>query len=302
MHDLITFSEEQVAETVIQLDSPEKRRRSLSGSFAMSIAIIAQMEANRDWEVLTREDGSPYLSLVELVQDALNISQAWARKMIQTSERLYSPLEAIVIQSTQIPITSSQANELSGGDMDALVERIEPQLDDTQTPQEQAEIISSATQEFIDDKAKKREQGEIRNTGGAYQPEDFDDVSGEDIASFTPTFAMGTPMSSESEDAFEDDFFDDAPSPQPQDFISHIKAYLKAGETYTQDCDIDTLPTSLQEFVRALNVIADMNPDSLAGMVEPETRGVIKRIDRAHSNLSTFKSLVETSPWVLAQI
>lgn len=288
------------------LDSPEKRFRSLSGSFAMSIAVLAQMHAQRDWETLTREDGSPYESLIDLAQDALHVSRQWASKMVQTATHFHSPLESMIIEGTPIAITSSQATTLSGAEMDDLVEELGDKLNDDQTPEEQAEIIRQATEDKVADKEAAKEDGQTPRTssGGTYQPEDFEEFSDEELASFGPP----PPPFGDFDDS-EFSFDDEAPAKRPSstatsstDFMSHISQFLKGGKAYNSDEDIDTLPEELREFVRAVAFLANMDPIDLSSMVDKETRGVLYKIDKAKSNLIVFKTNVESAPWVLANI
>src|SRR5690625_6573273 len=95
-----------------QLDTAEKRFAQLSRNFVSSIAIIAKMQENRDWETLRKEDGSEYKSLTEMVQDALNISDSYARRLVQTADNFYSHLEAVTVDGTVISITANQAAAL----------------------------------------------------------------------------------------------------------------------------------------------------------------------------------------------
>ena len=303
------------------LDTPQKRFEYLSGTFASAIVVIAEMQKNRDWEHLTHEDGSPYTSLTDLVSDALSKSDSYSRRLVQTANEFYTPLESITVEGTVISITATEAASLGTEGMRDVVDRVNNGIDGEESPEGQSALIDSAKAEvlsggsdvgFDDDEFSG---GDLADLGD----DDFDDDDGLDYSDSggqAPSRSGGTDASLDDLgsdfDPDDSDFGDDAPKEKPEkpanaqqdssDFLTPIQQIMAGGQTYKTDEDIETLPDDLQKFVRAVNYLAELEPVELAEMIDEDKRGVTYEIRTAISALRLVVSATETSGWVVQQL
>lgn len=298
-----------------KLDTPEKRFQHLSRSFTSAIIVIAEMQKNRDWEHLTRDDGTAYTSLTDLVQDALKISDSYARRLVQTSTVFYTPLEAVTVEGTVINITAGEAAKLGGEGMAEVAKQVSEQVEGNDDPDFQTELIDSIKGNVL--KAKDTPQFDD-DFDDDFMDDDFDDIDLDDFDEPTPAKPSGSkPASGGSTSSSNDDFddFDDSPpAPEPKDkkkdktkqtpsdYLGPIEKIMSGGKEYKTDEDIEELPEELQEFVRAVNYLANLDSVGLSELITEERRGATYSVRKAASNLTLVVSATETSSWVLEQI
>lgn len=301
------------------LDTAEKRFQYLSGTFASAIVVIAEMQKNRDWETLKKADGSDYASLTDLVQEALAKSDSYARRLVQTANNFYTPLEAITVEGTVIAITASEAATLGNDGMDEVVARVSGQLGEGQSADEQADLIQSVKSDVVNGNRADADDfddldDDLRD---AYGDDDFEDFGDDDFDEEDGEFATTSRKDSEGGSSKRDDSatadFDEGSAPEPKekpskasqeptDVLGPIEKIMAGGTEYTTAETIETLPEDLQKFVQAVNYLADLNPEDLSELITEERRGAIYRIPAAVSALRFVQSATETSTWVLNKI
>lgn len=312
----------EVQGEIEQLDTAEKRFAQLSRNFVSSIAIIAKMQENRDWETLRKEDGSEYKSLTEMVQDALNISDSYARRLVQTADNFYSPLEAVTVDGTVISITANQAAALGTEGMNDVVERVKEGASDEDVPEYQSALIDEATNEVLSDK-KKVDRDDFDDFGDDFDdtsideeleddddfpddfPDDFADVGSGDAGSSAPAGDSGggsESSGSEKKSTKKSDGEGDSSSSESKDYLQPIERIMSGGKEYNDDEAIETLPEELQEFVRAVNYLANIDPEDISNLITRERRGATYNIQKASSQLTLVRSSTEVSGWVLDQL
>lgn len=306
------------------LDTPEKRFNHLSRSFTTAIVVIAEMQKKRDWENLTREDGTPYESLTDMVQDALKISDSYARRLVQTSTVFYTPLEAVTVEGTVINITATEAAKLGTKGMEEVVDKVKDAIDDNEDPDFQTDLIEAVKDDVL--KGKTTPAGGSAGSGAMlddfgddFLDEEFDDIDfdDEDLDDDAPKPAKKPSKSNVDDDDDFDDGFEDAGAPPapdtkpakkddkkqaPSDYLGPIEKIMSGGKEYKTDEAIAELPEELQEFVKAVNYLAGLDSVELSEMITEERRGVTYSIRKAASNLTLVVSATETSSWVLEQI
>lgn len=312
---------EEISSEIANLDhlnTPEKRFTHLSRSFTEAIIVIAKMQEERDWENLTKEDGTPYKSLTDMVHDALKISDSYARRLVQTATSFYTPLEAITVEGTVISITSGEAAKLGNSGMKEVVAQVEEEVKEESDPEKQSSIIDAVKNDVLQSKSKPS----FDDFDDDFDDEDIDDLDFDDADepfdddNDAPAASSKKSKSSPSSEDFDDSDFetDDLPeAPQPKakkekgkqkssDLLGPIEKIMGGGKEYKTEEDIATLPEELQEFVRALIYLSELDAVELSGLITEERRGVTYPIRKAHSNLTLVLSSTETSNWVLEQI
>lgn len=293
---------------ISHLDTPEKRFEHLSRSFMSSIIVIAAMRQNEDWKHLTRADGSAYGSLTQVVQDALSISDSWARRLVQTSDEFYAPLEAITVSGTVINISSTEAVSLGKDGMAEVVERAKVELPESATPEMQTDLIESIKKDAIQSRSTSPVDSADDDFDDDFGDLDFGDLDfdddDDDDGSPSTLSAPSQASSPKPASTSKADRGGSAPKPSgqsPSDYLSPIEKAMSGGKEYTTDEDIETLPEELQEFVKVVNYLAGLDAVSLSKEITKELRGVTYSISRASNNLKLVDAAVKTSPWVLEQ-
>ena len=96
------------AETDVSAADPtgraEARFRQLASSFADSTIVVSRMVLDEDWKFLTKPDGEPYGSMVEVIQAASGLAKAQAARILQGATTLFIQLMELVADGTTIPI------------------------------------------------------------------------------------------------------------------------------------------------------------------------------------------------------
>lgn len=297
------------------LDTAEERFAFLVSTFSASLAVIARMQENRDWETLTKDDGTHYKNLADLVKSALQISDSYARRLVQTARDFYAPLEAITVEGTLINITSSEAVALGSEGMGEVVEGATEKLEGEDDPERQSDIINEVKDSVIGERKRAKDidddfddfddlDDDLEFTGGDYaesgggrsnQGKNQDDGDFGDYDEDYDTESQDRPKQNSKPKATQG-------TQEGADYLSPVKSILEGGQEYKDEESIATLPEGLQEFVRAVRYLADLDAEKLAQTVTEDRRGVIYEVDKARSKLLLLSSSVEMSPWVLEKL
>ena len=287
---------------------PHERARSrlerLTTSFAETLAIVAQMYRDEDWRYLQRPDGTPYASLAEVFSDAMSMSMSMARRYIQGARDFYLPLSEVMVDGTRIEVTSGDIAELGASGLSDVVESVKPQLEDSDDPEEATQAITEA---IGDAKDRKRSPS---------SSDEFDDPHS-DASDFTDgaTVSHGGHALS-GVDALPDPFADDSNSAvatsdhtdpanavlDEEDLDDPLDKVLSGATSYDDPEALAALSEPLRSVVDALVKLARMDPTEVSQVVTYDTRGALLPIDGAMTNITRFRALSETHPWLLARL
>lgn len=303
---------------ISELDTPEKRFQGLSRTFVHTAMIISEMQKNEDWKVLKREDGSDYSTLTDLVQDALKISDSYARRLVQTSKEFYTPLESVTVEGTVINITSTNAAALGATGMKEVVDRVSDETNENQSPEEQAELIDAVTKDVLDQKRRSANPDDFGDDDDLegftlddlddFGDDDIDDFDGDDdvFASDSSTSSKKNPSAGDSGGSSEKPKGDKSTGGSKEtpavNYLLPIQEIMSGGKEYVTDEDLEELPEPLKEFVRVVNWLAGLDHEEITDMITEDRRGATYKIRKASSTLTLIVSSVETSPWVLEKI
>lgn len=301
------------------------RLSRLKTTFASTLAIIAAMYQDRDWEHLTKDDGSPYASMAEVLSDALDVSLSMARRYVQGARDFYVPLSQVVIDGTRIEITSGEVASLGKDGLADAVDHAREQLDGVEDPDEASEIVDESVKW-----AKERKEGQkAAAAGGGEDAEPAGDWGGygEDPAKpgagAHTASADGVGFAEDDEadliddlpgagtagaaGAFVDDEDDTDTDTEDEDeaggpIQDPISAVLDGAATYDTDEDREQLPDQLREVYAAMQTLATMDPDAVSALVDYETRGFMIPLNEAIDRAARTRSLIETSPWLMSKM
>lgn len=325
---------EEIKDQVALLDTPEKRFTQLSRNFVSAIAIISEMQSHEDWKELKKEDGSDYRSLTEVVQNALQVSDSYARRLVQTADNFYTPLEAVTVQGTVINIRANEAAQLGTAGMEEVVDGVNERIDESDDPEAQSALIDEVTDDVL---GKKNGENEVSEDD--FADDDFYDVELSSLSDDLADDDFGDDLDGESlSDDFEDDDAgsggssgekpsggadggsdggstekpapnvkedkqkDTKSEPQPKDYTGPIDEIMSGGKEYVDEESISELPEKLQDFVRAVNYLASIDSQEISDLITQERRGVTYNISKASSQLTMVKSSTEVASWVLEQL
>lgn len=294
------------------VERAQLRLARLRTTFAASLAIVADMHQDRDWEHLSREDGSAYNSLAEVMVDVFKVSISMARRYVQGARDFYLPLSALTVDGTLIEITSGEVATLGRDGIADVVETARERLDGVEDPEEASRIISDAV---TDAKARKEGGGDPSGSRGA----GGDDFGGYDDAPQPPDRGRGR-FDGDLMDDLPDDDGDDGPSGDaygplitgleeepdgrdiPMSGEEAIDRIMSGARTYDTEADLEALPEQLREIYLALQTLAAMDPVKIADMVDYDNRGVILPVEGALKSIKRLRSTVESSPWVISRL
>lgn len=268
----------------------QERFSRLSATFAATLAIVAEMYRDRDWEHLVKEDGSAYSSLAEVLVDGLNVSVSMARRYVQGATGLALPLQEITVEGTRIQITSGAVAALGNDGMSDVVETATERLEGVTDPEESTRIIEETVNEV-----KKSRAG----SGG-------DSVSGGDMGDGADWDGYNPPSRGYSygDDDFEalpEDTLDDG-SRGPVtgvDLVDPAVRVLEGAEDYSDPETLASLEEPLRSIAASLITLRDMDPSEMAALVTYDTRGVLGAVAGAMGQVSRFRALAETQPWFI---
>lgn len=304
MNDLIPTASGDMVPEVVFGDEPsdpkeraEHRLRRLATSFAEVLGTIAQMHQDEDWKYVTREDGSPYTSLADLLREHMGVSVAMARRYIQGARDIYLPLQQLVVQGTPIQITAGDVAALGRPGAEEVVSTVAERLTGDETPDEAGQVITDSVGEVKERREQQRRDERDSMSAGS---DDDDNDFGFEVPSADGPSISGVDAFS---DLSEGDETPAAPQPAAALSVNEELARVMEGATeYTSPEALETLPERLQDIVQALHVLASMDAQEAAGLVSYETRGAILPIDHAQVNMHKFRSRVETSAWFLSRM
>lgn len=299
----------------------ETRLAQLTRSFALLLQIVAQMYEDQDWRYLTREDGTPYGSLAQVLAEELKKSPAMARRYVQGARELYLPLSKITVDGVDIDIDSHDVQDLGVEGAREVVSRVTDRISDVQDPDDQADIIRDTVSEvraaregrFVDPIFSEEDD---ETPGDLYTGNDGiprycgKDVHG-DPCFLNPGHDGGcdadpegaptppSPMSFTGDIILPDD---DQPAAPVDETIDPVEALIASGGDYTDESVRESLPADLRPIVEALVTLARMDAGEFARSVGYENRGIAALLPKATGNLIRVRSLIETQPWVLTRL
>lgn len=302
-------------------EDPVERARMrlarLRTTFAASLAIVADMHQDRDWEHLTREDGTPYVSLAEVMVDVFNVSISMARRYVQGARDFYLPLSALTIEGTRIEITSGEVASLGKEGIADAVETARERLDGVEDPDEASRIISESLSEA---KERKSPSGAGADGGGGSDGGDFDGYDPGDSPTakdrgsdrYSGDLMDDLPDDDNSDSSYEPrgDAYgplttgleDDEDSPAPVSGDAAIEKIFAGASTYDTEEAQDALPDPLKEISLALQTLAAMDPVLIGEMIDYDNRGVLLPVDDALRSVKRLRASVEASPWIISRL
>lgn len=289
------------------------RLARLRSTFAASLAIVAEMHQDRDWEHLTREDGSPYNSLAEVMVDVFNVSISMARRYVQGARDFYLPLSELTVEGTRIEITSGDVATLGQAGIADAVDTARERLDGVDDPDEASRIISDSVSDARDRKNTPTDFEPRDSDFDGYDPMtssgggERDPRHGGDLVGDLPDDDDGDFSTGPMGDAYgpvytglEDD--DDDGSPSPASGTDAVEKILAGARTFETEEDQKALNPSLRDVVHALQTLAAIDPVKVGEMIDYENRGVLLPVDGALTSVKRLRSTVESSPWFISRM
>lgn len=284
----------------------QERLSRLQKSFASSLVLVAEMYRDRDWEYLTREDGTPYVTLAEVFSDVLHISLSMARRYVQGARDFYIPLSEITVDGTRIEITSGEVAELGSAGLADAVDIASGQLDGVSDPEQAHGIIGDAVKE-----ARSKKSGSSDDDWD----DDQDAFADEAFEGFDPPSRSGSEgtgsgaqddYSGLPDDDDDDDDWDDGQaagtSTSSAVLDDPVERVLDGASDYSDPEALSELEEPLRSLAAALVTLAEMNPEDMAKIVAFDSRGVLVPVSGAISNATRFRALVETRPWYVSRL
>ena len=300
----------------------ETRLAQLTRSFGLILHLVSQMYEDQDWRYLTREDGTAYGSLAQVLSEVLKKSPAMARRYVQGARELYLPLSKITVDGVDIDIDSHDVQDLGIEGAHEVVSRVSDRIADVDDPDDQGQIIRDTV-------AEVRAAREGRFSDPMYDDEDDyatpgdpytgnDGVArycGKDVEGDPCFLAPGhsgmcdpdpqsaplppEPMSFSGDIILPDE---DRPAGLVDEVLDPMEQLIASGADYTQEDARRALPADLQPLVEALVVIARMDAGEFARAIGYENRGIAALLPKASANLVRSRALVETQPWALSRL
>lgn len=293
-------------------EDPAERARvrlaRLRTTFAASLAIVAEMHQDRDWEHLTRDDGTPYNSLAEVMVDVFNVSISMARRYVQGARDFYLPLSELTVEGTRIEITSGDVATLGQGGISDAVDTARERLDGVDDPDESSKIISDSVADARERKNPSEgdmgefdgydpgmpSEGEERRGDGDLM-NDLPDDDGGDFDAGPQADAYGPVYTGLGDD-------DDDDSPVPSSGTDAVEKILSGARTFDAEDDQRALNPELKDVYQALQTLAHMDPVALSEMIDYDNRGVLLPVDEALTSVKRLRTTVESSPWFISRL
>lgn len=266
----------------------------LKASFAASLAIVAEMYRDEDWKHLSRDDGSPYASLADLLTDVMGKSTSMARRYVQGARDFWLPLSELTVEGTRIEITSGDVAILGKDGIADAVEVASAQLDGVDDPEVASQVISDAVETAKDAKSTPRDlpvnDTEEWATADGDQADDDQDEWAEDNGDWAD----------DTWDGLLPDNVSTAESDADQG-ADEGHDIMERAVPYNSDDTLETLPDDVRDVARALNLLAHIDPKVVADAITYDTRGVLLPVRDATKKVSMMQMMVETSPWYTAR-
>ena len=295
----------------------QARQSQLARSFASMMHTVAVMYRDEDWRFLTRDDGSPYANLTQVVQDVTQKSASMARRYVQGARDIYLPLSAIVMDDVRIDVDSKAIQDLGVDGAHEVIERVTERIDGIDNASEQEAILGDTVAEVRQERAKRDRFDD---------PMDDDVTLDEDVAGhgwsngqFCGLDVEGLPcfLKAGHDGPHDPDGEGDAP-PQPMSFSGDIvipgddvggeveldptERIMASGADYLAPDARASLPADMRPIVDALALLSTMDATDFANSINYETRGIARLMPGALSNMTRARALVETSSWVIQRI
>lgn len=283
----------------------------LNQSFADLMELISEMYQQEDWKYLTREDGSEYRSLAEVVAESLSISSAMARRYVQGVKALYLPLSGVAIEGTVISIESSDVRDLGMAGAKEVLDLAEERLEGVDDPEEAGQIIKDTIKEVRQkpdpNSSEKDESGSFYDDDGVVFDEDV--MAGKsacgilDEGGVDPCYLTVGHNGRCSWDEPDDELGPPVALPVTMNEIDDpISTIIASGKNYLDADERQLLPEQLREVVDALAVIAAVDPARFALLVKFETRGVAQLLPVVSQNAVRMQAIIESQPWLLSRL
>lgn len=300
-------------------DRAEQRLSQLARSFATMMHVVAVMYRDEDWRFITREDGTHYDNLTQVVQDVTQKSASMARRYVQGARDIYLPLSAIVLDDVRINVDSKAIQDLGVDGAALVVERVAERVSGIDDKFEQETILGDTVAEVRAERAQRQRFDDPHD-------EDHDDVTlDEDVAANgwsngqfcgldvdgLPCFLKKGHSGDHDPDgegdgppqpmSFAGDIVipDDGPAPSVDTDMDPTERILASGADYLAAEAREALPADLRPIVEALAILSTLDATQFASSISYETRGVAKLIPGALTNLTRSRALVETSTWLM---
>lgn len=288
-------------------EDPAERARMrlarLRSTFAASLAIVAEMHQDRDWEHLSRDDGTPYASLAEVMVDVFNVSISMARRYVQGARDFYLPLSELTVDGTRIEITSGEVAALGREGISDAVATAADLLDGVDDPEEASRLIDDA----VRGAKERREAGRADSDEfeDNYDPapapsrrggDMLDDLPDDDDGDFDFTAGPSGDAYGPLTTGLEDD--EDA----PKSGAEAVERVLAGADRYEDEDDLDALTPSLRKIVEALQTLSAMEVGEVSRLVDFDHRGVLLHVDPALNAVKRFRATVESSPWMISRL
>lgn len=309
-------------------DNPQDRAVArfsrLKTTFASTLAIIAAMYQDRDWEHLSRDDGTPYTSMAEVLSDALGVSMSMARRYLQGARDFYFPLSQVVVDGTRIEITSGDVASLGKDGLAQAVEHAQTNLEGVDDPEQAGEIVDESLAWAKERKEGQKAQQQTEAEGwdeaegdwGGYGEDPSKPGAGarqasadgvgfagdDDLIDDLPTGVAGSAGQFVDSDEDSEDDAEGAATASAGSQQDPISEVLDGAATYDTDESLRELPAELQEIYAAMRTLSQVDPDAAAALVDYETRGFMLPMDEAIERLSRVRALVETSGWLMSKL
>lgn len=281
------------------------RLARLRSTFSASLAIVAEMHQDRDWEHLSRDDGTPYKSLAEVMVDVFNVSISMARRYVQGARDFYLPLSELTVDGTRIEITSGEVATLGQGGIADAVDTARDRLDGVDDPDEASEIISDSVAEAKERKANPDDMGDGPDFDG-YDPGTVASGGGKDGGDLTDDLPDddGDFNTGPHGDAYGPVYTgnDDDDADVPASGSDAVERILSGAQTYESEKDQRALTEPLKDVFKALRTLADMDPVEVSDMIDYDNRGVLLPVDDALTSVKRLRANVESSPWVISRL
>lgn len=312
------------ADLIARRAQAEERLETLSRGFAQTMSVVAMMHRDEDWRYLTREDGTPYKSLAQVVAVVTKRSPAMARRYVQGARDLYLPLTSIVVDGTSIDIDSRAVQELGQDGAATVVERVTARIQDVDDAGAQSEIIRGTVDEVREERAAHAAAAK----GPWVDPFSSDDGDQEgewnprsDGPSYCGKDAEGDPCFLTRGHEGMCDPYPESEPPQPVSFDGQIvipnddpvpdvpgveevtvESLIQSGADYRDEAALAELPRDLRPVVEALITLTEVDPLAFAKLLSWETRGVGRLFPPAASTLVRLRSYFETQPFLVSRL
>lgn len=294
------------------------RLRRLATSFAEVLATVAQMHRDEDWKYVSRDDGTPYASLADLLRDHMGISVAMARRYVQGARDYYLPLQELVVQGTPIQISAGDVAKLGTSGAHDVVEGVRAKVSGSESADEAAQIITDTVDEVKAQRVEarresgnaaggdaplRREAGDVDEAGAAQREWES---GGDAEVQMSPGEATVSGSDAYADLAGDDEGYvaqSGSTATSVPGLDDEYAGVMAGARTYDSEKECrEGLDAQLAEVANALRVLSGMDATAMAALIEYDTRGVIVPCDDAVTQIYRLRSSVESSPWFMEHL